>query len=156
MITLFLSDDVQQAVPGWLDNWGGAIVLIAAVCAAIGVLWTKVIWHPRSPIRRTFLWVFTRLVSEPITRNWNKRAEHLIGHVITPQLDGLRKEVRDLAELNEEQHNRNASRIDHLSVEIESNNKIVANMVDAMGRYIFLDPALPAKDDITDEHPAVE
>ncbi|HEY5423930.1 MAG TPA: hypothetical protein VIK05_10690 [Ilumatobacteraceae bacterium] len=155
MITLYLAEDVQNAVPSWLNNWGGAIVLVAAVAAAIGVLWTKVIWHPRSPIRRTTIWVFTRLVGEPITRSWNKRAEHLINNVITPQLDGIRTEVRDLAEVNETQHVANATRIDHLTTEVEANNKITAHMVDVMGRYIFLDPALPKKE-ITGETPVTE
>jgi len=162
MITFFVADDVQDAVPGWLDNWGGVIILIAAVCAAIAMLWTKVIWHPRSPIRRITAWVFERIVWEPLSRRRNRWFQNATNEVVTPQLDALKLQIAEVGDRNDRQHFENSDKIEHLSTrvnrlaeQLEARNKIDATVTQLIGKWVMADPGFPRREDITGEHEVV-
>jgi hypothetical protein len=119
------------------ETVAGRIVLASAAVAATIYLWAKVIWHPRSWIRRVPTYLVVRIIIAPNARKATTFLIHFFELHITPQLDAkietvredvndVRVDLRDLSGRNDDQHEVNSLKIAELEVAIkDTNSKLV-------------------------------
>lgn len=88
------------SVPDWLAGVGVLAGAIAALLAAAGVI-------AKSPIGKSFVWVYRRLFGEPLTDLFQKGAKR----ALKPDLHRLERKVDALEVKNDLQHGENKSAI---------------------------------------------
>jgi hypothetical protein len=132
----------KGTITGQIAVWTG---LAAGVAALL-----KLLWHPRSPFRRTIAWIWRRLVGEPATAKATGYLEALIARVVTPQIDAVHTEVADLSARNDAQHAENAAGIEAVKTAVaETNAKLaatnekLATTNDTLANHILASPGLP-------------
>lgn len=124
-------DDVTATIAAW------AGLIVGAAAAA------KLLWHPRSPFRRTIFWFFRRLVGDPLSARAATWGEGFVNRVVTPQIDAVRGEVHALAERNDVQHAENAAGIAEVKTAVADTNAKLAKTIDTMAQHLLTNPPLP-------------
>jgi len=120
-----------EALPSRLDGFHDWVIWLSAVLAAMAVI-VGLLWHKRSPIRRTVLFVWRRLIGEPFgmaVRGYVRDAVQPEIACLNTKIDEVSTTVARLSTLNSEQHAETAAKIDMLQTEL--------------ARHILANPGLP-------------